>query len=166
MGPAACHAGCDAVTRLDVRRPALRHTLVRQPAPARRAGLTWPRLPAAAEVAITGAGYLAYALVRLAVRAGRHAAFAHAAELWRAERWLHLDVEPSLNHLVAASPALAEATGYHYGLLHFIVTPLVLGWLYLRRPSAFPRLRSALMLADRKSTRLNSSHVASSYAVF
>jgi len=74
MGPAACHAGCDAVTRLDVRRPALRHTLVRQPAPARRAGLTWPRLPAAAEVAITGAGYLAYALVRLAVRAGRHAA--------------------------------------------------------------------------------------------
>jgi hypothetical protein len=147
MGPAACHAGCDAVTRLEVRRPALRHTLVRQPAPARRAGLTWPRLPAAAEVAITGAGYLAYALVRLAVRAGRHAAFAHAAELWRAERRLHLDVEPSLNHLVAASPALAEATGYHYGLLHFIVTPLVLGWLYLRRPSAFPRLRSALVLA-------------------
>jgi len=57
------------VTRLEIRRPALRHTLVRQPAPARRAGLTWPRLPAAAEAAITGAGYLAYALVRLAVRA-------------------------------------------------------------------------------------------------
>src|SRR5260370_1276460 len=103
-------------------------------APARRAGLTWPRLPAAAEVAIIGAGYLGYALVRLAVQAGRHAAFVHAAELWRAERWLHLDVEPSLNHLVAAGPALAEATGYYYGLLHFIVTPLVLGWLYLGRP--------------------------------
>jgi hypothetical protein len=135
------------VTRLEVHRRALRHDLVRQPAPARRAGLTWPRLPAAAEVAIIGAGYLAYALVRLAVRAGRHAAFVHAAELWRAERWLHLDIEPSLNHLVAASPALAEATGYYYGLLHFIVTPLVLGWLYLGRPSAFPRLRSALALA-------------------
>jgi len=72
------------VTRLEIRRPALRHDLVRQPTPARRAGLTWPRLPAAAEVAITGAGYLGYALVRLAVRAGRHAAFVHAAELWRA----------------------------------------------------------------------------------
>jgi hypothetical protein len=104
-------------------------------------------LPAAAEVAIIGAGYLAYALVRLAVRAGRHAAFVHAAELWRAERWLHLDVEPSLNHLASASPALAEATGYYYGLLHFIVTPLVLGWLYLGRRPAFPRLRSALVLA-------------------
>jgi PAP2 superfamily len=98
-------------------------------------------------VAIIGAGYLGYALVRLAVRAGRHAAFVHAAELWRAERWLHLDVEPSLNHLASASPALAEAAGYYYGLLHFTVTPLVLGWLYLRRPPAFPRLRSALVLA-------------------
>ena len=54
---------------------------------------------------------------------------------------------PSLNHLVAASPALAEAVGYYYGLLHFIVTPLVLGWLYRGRPPAFPRLRSALVLA-------------------
>ena len=80
---------------------------MRQPAPARRAGLTWPRLPAAAEVAITGAGYLAYALVRLAVRAGRHAAL--AAELWRAERRLHLDVEPSLNHL-SAEPGMIPLT--------------------------------------------------------
>ena len=56
------------MARLEVRRRAPRHDLVRQPAPARRAGLTWPRLPAVAEVAITGAGYLAYALVRLAVR--------------------------------------------------------------------------------------------------
>jgi len=49
------------VTRLEVRRPALRHDLAQQPAPAWRASLTWPRLPAAADVAITGAGYLAYA---------------------------------------------------------------------------------------------------------
>jgi uncharacterized membrane protein YhhN len=44
-------------------------------------------------------------------------------------------------------PLLAEAAGYYYGLLHFLVTPLVLAWLYLRRPTAFPRLRSALVLA-------------------
>jgi PAP2 superfamily len=135
------------VTRLEVRRAALRRTLALRSAPARRAGLTWPRLPAAAEVAIIAVGYFGYALVRLAVRAGRHAAFVHAAELWRAERWLHLDAEPSLNHLAAAHPALAETAGYYYGLLHFIVTPLVLAWLYLRRPPAFPRLRSALVLA-------------------
>jgi hypothetical protein len=84
--------------------------------------------------------------VRLAVRAGHAAAFGQAAELWEAERWLRVDIETSLNHAVTADPALAQLTGYYYGLLHFIVTPLTLAWLYLRRPAAFPRLRSALVL--------------------
>jgi hypothetical protein len=112
-----------------------------------RVSLAWPRLPAAAEVAIVAAGYAGYALVRLAVRASHPAAVAHAAGLWRAERWLHLDIEPSLNHLAAARPVLAETAGYYYGLAHFIVTPLVLAWLWLRRPAAFGPLRSALVLA-------------------
>ena len=85
-------------------------------APARPAGLAWPRLPAAAELATIGAGYLGYALVRLATHADRHA-------------------------------ASAEAARYYYGLLHFLVTPLVLARLYQRRPAAFGRLRSALVLA-------------------
>jgi hypothetical protein len=116
-------------------------------APARRAGLAWPRLPAAAELATIGAGYAGYALVRLAIHADRHAAFAHAAQLWQAERRMHLRIEPWLNRLAAARPPLAEAAGYYYGLLHFIITPLVLAWLYWRRPAAFGRLRSALVLA-------------------
>jgi len=98
-------------------------------------------------VAIIAAGYLGYALVRLAVKAGRTAAFAHAAELWRAERLTHLDIEPSLNHLAAAHAAFAETAGYYYGLAHFIITPLVLAWLWLARPAAFGRLRSSLVLA-------------------
>ena len=59
----------------------------------RRVSLAWPRLPAVVEVAIVAAGYFGYALVRLAVRASRPAAVAHAAGLWRAERWLHVDIE-------------------------------------------------------------------------
>jgi hypothetical protein len=98
-------------------------------------------------VAIVATGYASYALVRLAVRASHPAAVAHAAGRWRAERWLHLDIEPSLNHLAAACPVLAETAGYYYGLAHFIVTPLVLAWLWLRRPAAFGPLRSALVLA-------------------
>jgi hypothetical protein len=116
-------------------------------APARRAGLAWPRLSAVAELATIGAGYVAYSLVRLAIHAGRQAAFGHAARLWQAEWRMHLTVEPYLNHLAAARPAVADAAGYYYGLLHFVVTALVLAWLYLRRPAAFGRLRSALMLA-------------------
>lgn len=91
--------------RLRALRPGIRPG----PALARRSGLTWPRLPAAAELAIIGASYAGYALVRLAIRAGRPAAFAHAAELWQAERRLHLTVEPFLNHLTAAHLVLADA---------------------------------------------------------
>jgi uncharacterized membrane protein YbhN (UPF0104 family) len=121
--------------------------LVPGPGRNRRVSLAWPRLPAAAEVAIVAAGYAGYALVRLAVRASRPAAIAHAAGLWRAERWLHAGIEPSLNQLAAARPVLAETAGYYYGLAHFIVTPLVLAWLWLRRPGSFGPLRSALVLA-------------------
>ena len=80
------------------------------PGRSRRVSLAWPRLPAAAEAAIIAAAYAGYALVRLAVRASRPAATAHAAGLWRAERWLHLDIEPPLNHLAAARPALADVS--------------------------------------------------------
>jgi PAP2 superfamily len=120
---------------------------VTAPALTRRAGLAWPRLPAAAELATIAASYAAYSLVRLAIRASRQAAFAHADQLWRSERRLHLTAEPYLNHLAAAHSVFAEAAGYYYGLAHFLVTPLVLAWLYLRRPAAFPRLRSGLVLA-------------------
>jgi PAP2 superfamily len=116
-------------------------------AAARRAVLAWPRLPSAAELATIGAGYAGYSLIRLAIRAGHQVAFTHAAELWHAEPRLHLTVEPYLNHLSAAHVPLAEAAGYYYGLLHFLVTSLVLAWLYLRRPAAFGRLRSGLVLA-------------------
>jgi PAP2 superfamily len=116
------------------------------PGRGRRVSLAWPRLSAPAEVAIIVVGYIGYALVRLPVKAGRTAAFAHAAQLWQAERALHINIEPSLNHLVAAHAALAQTAGYYYGLLNFIVTPLVLAWLWLRRPAAFGRLRSALVM--------------------
>ena len=118
------HAGPVTPARLEASRAGVQPVTV--PAPARRAGLAWPRLPAAAELAVIGAGYAAYSLVRLAIRAGHQAAFAHAAQLWQAERRLHLTAEPYLNHLAVAHSVLAEVAGYYYGLAHFLVTPLVL----------------------------------------
>ena len=88
--------------RLEAPRAGVRPVTVT--APARRAGLAWPRLPAVAELATIGAGYLGYALVRLAIHADGQAAFAHAAQLWQAERRLHLRTGPWLNGLAAARP--------------------------------------------------------------
>ena len=63
-------------------------------APARRAGLAWPRPPTVAELATIGAGYLGYALVPLAIHANRHTAFAHAAQPWQAQRSMLLRTSP------------------------------------------------------------------------
>ncbi len=61
-------------------------------AAARRAGLAWPRLPAAAELATIGAGYVGYSLIRMAIRAGHQVAFTQAAD-YGSQRRLHRTVE-------------------------------------------------------------------------
>ena len=58
--------------RLEASRAGVRPVTV--PAPAPRAGMTWLRLPAAADLATIGAGYPGYALVRPAIHAESRAA--------------------------------------------------------------------------------------------
>jgi hypothetical protein len=67
-------------------------------------------MPAVVEIATVLVGY---ALVRLAVVASRTSAMSHADWLWRAERWLHIDLEPSLNQLIAPHQLLSQAVGYY-----------------------------------------------------
>ncbi|HEY2281169.1 MAG TPA: phosphatase PAP2 family protein [Streptosporangiaceae bacterium] len=112
-----------------------------------RRRLTWRRLPILLELITLGAAYGAPSLVRVVLTTTKSVAFAHALQLYRAENTLGLNIEPWLNHLVAPHDLAAVAVGYYYGLLHFILTPLTLAWLYWYRPRAFPRLRSALVLS-------------------
>ena len=113
----------------------------------RRSWLTWRRLPVLLELATLGAAYMAPSLVRIVLTTTRSEAFGHAAALYQAEIDLGMNVEPWFNHLVASHAEAALAVGYYYALLHFILTPLALAWLYVFRPRAFPRLRSALVLS-------------------
>lgn len=108
--------------------------------------LVWRRLPWWGELAVILLGYLAYTRSRVAVQAKEQTAFFHASQVWDFERLLHIDIEIFVNKLVAAWGLLADVVGYYYGTLHFIVTPLVLVWLWKRRPAEYPRLRSALMV--------------------
>ena len=112
-----------------------------------RRRLTWRRLPILLELITLGAAYGAPSLVRVVLTTTKSAAFGHALQLYRGETALGLNIEPWLNHLVAPHDLTAVAVGYYYGLLHFILTPLTLAWLYWYRPRAFPRLRSALVLS-------------------
>ena len=112
-----------------------------------RRRLTWRRLPLLLELVMLAAAYGAPSLVRLVLTTTKSTAFSHAVQLYRAETNLGLNVEPWLNHLIAPHDLAAVAVGYYYALLHFILTPLTLAWLYRYRPRAFPSLRSALVLS-------------------
>jgi PAP2 superfamily len=112
-----------------------------------RRRLTWRRLPLLLELVTLAAAYGAPSLVRVVLTTTKSTAFSHALELYRVETNLRLNVEPWLNHLVAPHDLAAVAVGYYYGLLHFVLTPLTLAWLYWCRPRTFARLRSALVLS-------------------
>lgn len=62
------------------------------------------------------------------------------------QRW-HLAVEASLNAGLKDVPVLAVVCSYYYATLHFIVTPLVLIYLYRRHPTGYGPARTALILA-------------------
>jgi hypothetical protein len=116
----------------------------RQSAPGSR--LSWRRLPWWLELATIAAGYVVYELLRALSPTRVHAALSNAYSVLRVERWTHIDIELHLNHTLTAHPDLGSAAGLYYGILHFLVTPLVLIYLWWRHPEDYPRLRSALVL--------------------
>ena len=110
--------------------------------------LVWRRLPWFAEIGVLVLGYLAYSRVRVAAPASESVAFFHSKQVWDLERLLHIDIELIVNRIVSFGSILADASGYYYGTLHFIVTPAVLVWLYMRRPDSYARLRSAIVITS------------------
>lgn len=108
--------------------------------------LVWGRLRWWVELATIAAAYLIYEASRALASPRLGPADAHGLEVLRAERWLHLDPESALNHLLTGWDWVADLAGYYYTTMHFLVTPLVLVFLWRWRPSAYPRLRSALVV--------------------
>jgi hypothetical protein len=100
------------------------------------------------ELALIGLLYVAYSGVRLLADTQVAAAVGRAGDLLRVERLLGLDVEGSLNQLVAQSTWVGVTMSYWYSSLHYVVTPAVLAWLFWRHRDAYPRVRNALVLAS------------------
>lgn len=92
--------------------------------------------------------YYLYSLVRDAAPSHEVAAFHRASSVMSIERFLHLDVEHSVNHLVAVTPWLAYICDYYYATLHFVVTIGVLVWLYVRHPLRYRSIRTVLLVTN------------------
>lgn len=113
--------------------------------PARLRPVGRPRLWV--ELAFSAALYFAYSRTRNLVPEHRTAALHRAADIWRAERWLHLDPELAVNHTLNKVTWLIVGMNYYYATLHFAVTLGVLVWLYVRRPEHYRAARTALYAA-------------------
>jgi hypothetical protein len=71
----------------------------------------------------------------------------HAAGLLAREQWLHIDIELWLNHRVSGALPVSIVASYWYAVLHYVVTPAVLVWLYGRDHRQYARTRNALIAA-------------------
>jgi hypothetical protein len=96
------------------------------------------------ELLVIQVGYGIYTWIRNVApnRAGE--AVSHGQDVFHVERFLHLDIERSLNQWVVATDWLTDALEHYYKTLHFAVPLAVLAWLYWRRPDQYRPARTVL----------------------
>jgi hypothetical protein len=100
------------------------------------------------EIGFVLAVYYLYSLVRNFAPSHETGAFRRSRDVLSIERFLHIDVEHSANHLVANHAWLAYTCDYYYATLHFIVTIAVLVWLYVKHPLRYRSIRSVLIATN------------------
>lgn len=101
----------------------------------------WTELPLIAVV------YGLYTSGRLLVRGDVDDALGHGIDVLRVEQAFDLDPERWLNSLFTRYQALGIPADFWYASLHYLVTPLVLVWLWKRRPTAYRFARTWLMIS-------------------
>ncbi len=92
--------------------------------------------------------YGLYELARGLVVSDTAEAHRHGLQLVALERSLHLFLEANVQHAARALPGLTSLLGTAYLTLHLAVTAAVLLWIHQRRPTAFPFVRTTLLLAS------------------
>ena len=90
-------------------------------------------------------GYWLYSLGRNAIPRQASIAERHGRSIQHLQDWLHLNWELSFNEIVAAHESLAQVLNYYYATLHFIVTPAVMVWLFVRRSHLYRGARTVLV---------------------
>ena len=99
------------------------------------------------ELLLIAVVYCIYDTSRFFVEGRQATAFAHAGRVMHLESALDVAWEQTVNNALAAHRFLAVSADYMYATLHYIVTPLVLIWLWRRHRNDYSRARTTLMVA-------------------
>ena len=98
------------------------------------------------EILILAVLYGVYSLVRNSVGDVAARAYANGREILAVEDTWGLALERGLNDWVHRTDVVAGAVALHYATLHFLVTPAVLAWLFVRRPTRYRAASGVLMV--------------------
>jgi hypothetical protein len=108
---------------------------------------TWAAIRGFREVLLIAAVYTMYDLTRYLVEGKTSVALGHGGDLLRLENAIGMAPEHALNRVFTAHLSLALPADYIYATLHYIVTPIVLVWMWRRHSSSYAPARTVLMVA-------------------
>jgi PAP2 superfamily len=89
------------------------------------------------EIMLIAICYTAYSIVRNLVPTTHTEALRLGGRILRLEHALRLDPEMSINRFFVHVHWAGVLANYYYSTLHFVVTPAVLAWLYLRHQDRY-----------------------------
>jgi hypothetical protein len=89
--------------------------------------------------------YACYSAGRLLARGDLTSAVDHGLAILRVEKFLHLNAEHPLNRLFTREAWLGVPADFWYASLHYLVTPVILVWLFRSRTVHYRAARTWLM---------------------
>jgi hypothetical protein len=107
-----------------------------------RRGATWWR-----EIVLIAVLYGAYELSRGLGDVNVRSALANGRAILRLERVWHLAPERVLNETLEHATVIAVGASYFYSVMHYLVTPAVLVWMYRRHRENYGAARTALAIS-------------------
>ena len=96
------------------------------------------------EVVLVGVVYGAYELSRGLQHGAVHIATRNGRDILRWENSLDLAPEKLLTHALISVTPLAVAAAYFYSTMHYVITPIVLVWMYRCHARQYRTARTAL----------------------
>lgn len=106
----------------------------------------WVRFVAAAalEIAIICGLFALWQVANGLARGHTTGGLARGRDLWKAERWLHLPSEASVQKLILHHRELVRLANYFYESAHFTTMVIFLMWLWLRHRDRYPFVRNTI----------------------